>query len=122
MISYRDSVHDELGRLERAQKAGVVLADLKVTHSPACNRPLEAPPTNSDYCHLCRRPFGTSPPGQARLDRLEFEMEQLKATLAEANEMVASLQAESERLSAELASDLGRIQSACVVTGSWSGY
>jgi uncharacterized small protein (DUF1192 family) len=45
----------------------------------------------------------------SRLDRIEFELEQLRATFAEANEMVASLQAEGERLFAELASDRSQI-------------
>jgi chromosome segregation ATPase len=105
MKTYRDSIQEELGRLERAKKAGVVLADLKVTHCPACDRPIDAPAPDADSCHVCRRPFSASDPGQNRLNRLEFEMEQLKATLAEANEMIASLQAEYERLSAEIASD-----------------
>lgn len=104
MQSYRNSLQDEVGRMERAKKAGVVLADLKVTHCPACDRPIEAT-TSNDACHVCHRPFGTSKPGLSRLDRIEFEMEQLQASLAEANEMVESLQGESERLASELSSD-----------------
>ncbi len=109
MKAYRDSIQEELGRLERAKKAGVVLADLKVTHCPACDRPIESPPPNTDTCHVCRRPFGTPQPGLSRLDRLEYEMEQLKATFAEANEMITSLLAENTRLSAETVSDRSQI-------------
>lgn len=104
MQSYRNSLQDEAGRMERAKKAGVVLADLKVTHCPACDRPIEAA-ANNDACHVCHRPFGTSQPGLSRLDRIEFETEQLRASLAEATEIVDSLRAESERLASELSSD-----------------
>ena len=38
MIAYRSSVEQEAGRLERAMKAGSLLADLKVTHCPVCDQ------------------------------------------------------------------------------------
>lgn len=104
MQSYRNSLQDEAGRMERAQKAGIVLANLKVTHCPACDRSIESA-AKKDTCHVCHRPFETSNPGLSRHDRIEFEMEQLRASLAEANEIVDSLQIESERLAAELVSD-----------------
>jgi uncharacterized coiled-coil protein SlyX len=109
MTAYRNSIQEELGRLERAKTAGVVLADLKVTHCPACDRPIEASTQDSDSCHVCLRPFGPSKPGLSRLDRVEFELQQLHASFAEANEMVASLQSENERLCAELLSDRSQI-------------
>ena len=109
MIEYGKSIHEEIGRLERAKRAGIVLADLKVTHCPACDRPIETAPQASDSCYVCLRPFGTSKPGLTRLDRVEFELEQLRATHSEADEMVASLRAEVERLSAEQASDRSQI-------------
>jgi hypothetical protein len=101
MTAYRVSIQEELGRLERAQKAGMVLADLKVTHCPACDKPIQPSPHNSESCHVCQRPFGNSKPGLSRLDRIEFELEQLKATLAEADELVATLNSETQRLAAE---------------------
>ena len=109
MTAYRTSIQDELGRLERAQKAGTVLADLKVTHCPACDRPIQSSPRQQEACHVCQRPFGTSKPGISRIDRIEFELEQLKATLAEANEMVATLSSEAERLAAEQSSERSQI-------------
>lgn len=105
MTAYRVSIQEELGRLERAQKAGMVLADLKVTHCPACDKPIQSSPHNSESCHVCQRPFGNSKPGLSRLDRIEFELEQLKATLAEANELVATLNSETQRLAAEQTSE-----------------
>jgi len=109
MTAYRTSIQEELGRLERAQKAGIVLADLKVTHCPACDRPIQAPPQHNESCHVCQRPFGTSKPGLSRLDRIEFELEQLKATLAEADEMVTTLTSEADRLAAEQSSERSQI-------------
>ena len=38
MIAYRSSVEQEAARLERAMKAGSVLADLKVAHCPVCDQ------------------------------------------------------------------------------------
>jgi hypothetical protein len=105
MIDYRTSIQEELGRLERAQKAGIILADLKVTHCPACDRPIQSSLHHSESCHVCQRPFGDNKPGLSRLDRIEFELEQLKATLAEANEMVATLNSEAGRLAAEQTSE-----------------
>lgn len=109
MTEYRTSIQEELGRLERAQKAGIVLADLKVTHCPACDRPIQASPQHNEACHVCQRPFGTSKPGLSRLDRIEFELEQLKATLAEADEMVTTLSSEANRLAAEQSSERSQI-------------
>jgi len=57
--------------MERAQKVGNVLADLKVTHYPACDRPIELA-AKKDTCDGCQRPFGTSQPGLSRHDRIEF--------------------------------------------------
>ncbi len=105
MTAYRASIQEELGRLERAQKAGVVLADLKITHCPACDRPIAASPMDDNSCHVCQRPIGTITPGLSRLDRIEFEREQLAATLAEADEMMTTLSSEAERLAEEEASE-----------------
>jgi hypothetical protein len=109
MTAYRSSTQDELGRLERAKKAGIVLADLKVTHCPACDRPIQSSAEHNEACHVCQRPFGASKPGISRLDRIEFELEQLKATLAEADEMVATLSSEEQRLAAEQSSERSQI-------------
>lgn len=105
MTAYRDSIQEELGRLERAQKAGIVLADLKITHCPACDRPIQPKSQNPESCHLCQRPFGDAKPGLSRLERIEFELEQLKAALSEATEIVVTLNSEAEKIEKERRSE-----------------
>jgi mannose-6-phosphate isomerase-like protein (cupin superfamily) len=75
MTTYRTSIQEELGRLERAQKAGIVLADLKVTHCPACDRPI--PPADFWY-DQARHEWVIVLKGAARL---QFEDEVLEMTL-----------------------------------------
>ncbi|MCZ2340448.1 MAG: hypothetical protein LC104_01470 [Bacteroidales bacterium] len=99
MLVYRASIEQEAGRLERAMKAGSLLADLKVTHCPACDQPV-MPQSSSSDCYLCHRPMPTSL-ATASAARLEMEMEQTKAVLQEATEMVSVLVKDKERLEAE---------------------
>lgn len=100
MEAYRASVEQESGRFERAMKAGSLLADLKVTHCPACDQPITPQPSSSD-CHLCHRPMPTGSVANSTA-RLEMEMEQTKAILQEATEMVGALKKDKERLESEL--------------------
>lgn len=100
MVVYRQSVEQEAGRLERAMKAGNLLADLKVTHCPACDQPVT--PQSSSDCYVCHRPMPTSH-AAASAARLEMEMEQTKAVLQEASEMVGVLVKDNDRLEMEWA-------------------
>jgi len=104
---YHTSVEQEAGRLERAMKAGRVLADLKVTHCPACDQPVKPQSSFSD-CYLCHRPMPT-PPIATSAARLELEMEQTKAVLQEATEMVGVLAKDKEGLETELVHVTGQI-------------
>src|SRR5581483_11254716 len=90
MMAYRSSVEQEAGRLERAMKAGSVLADLKVTHCPVCDQPVTAQ-TSETTCYLCQRPMSASATATSAA-RLEMEVAQTKAILQEATEMVAVLE------------------------------
>jgi len=98
MTTYRTTIEAELGRLERAQKAGALLADLKVTHCPACDNPVATLSQNDPRsCYLCKRPIDSSSHGTGRIERLMFEIEQLKASLAEADDMIGVLRQEVEK-------------------------
>ena len=89
MHSYHSTVEQELGRLERAQKAGSVLADLKVTHCPVCDRPVPPQQADEATCYLCHRPRDTGST-VGNTGRLDLEIDQTKAVLVEAAEMVRS--------------------------------
>ncbi len=108
MQSYRGSIEQEVERLMRAQKAGSVLADLKVTHCPVCDRPVTQQNSEAS-CFLCHRPFDAAT-SQGSGQRLEMEVEQAKAVLAEGNEMIAILQRDRERIESEVAKLEMRIQ------------
>jgi predicted nucleic acid-binding Zn-ribbon protein len=100
LTTYRASVEQEVSRLERAMKAGSVLADLKVTHCPVCDRPLSSSSDDGTACYLCHRPM-EAVSGSGSLDRLDLEIEQAKAVLAEATEMVNLADRDRQRIEAE---------------------
>jgi DNA repair exonuclease SbcCD ATPase subunit len=99
MMAYRSSVEQEAGRLERAMKAGSVLAELKVTHCPVCDQPI-SPQASDTTCFLCHRPM-TASAAATSAARLEMEVAQTKAVWQEATEMVAVLEKDRERLKAD---------------------
>lgn len=99
MISFRTAIDEELNRLSRAIKAGTVLADLKLTHCPACDQPV-TPRDEGTLCYLCQRPTPDMPTN-ANVERLELELAQTKANLAEADEMVNILERDRNRIQAD---------------------
>lgn len=108
MTEYQSSVQHEVQRLKRAKMAGVTLADLKVTHCPVCDRPVSEIGSDSN-CYLCGRPRD-SHESEDNLARLDLEIEHASAVLAEANEMVAVLERDLQRIDSELAHLRIRIQ------------
>ena len=108
MSAYRSTVEQELGRLERAQKAGSVLADLKVTHCPVCDRPIAPQQADETTCYLCHRLKDTgSTVGSA--GRLDLEIDQAKSVLVEASEMVSVLDRERQHIEADMLRAKSRI-------------
>jgi hypothetical protein len=91
---YESALQQERNRLERSEAAAAVLDDLRITNCPACDQSLDdRPRTPSEVCFLC----GQSTPlvdadGAAR--RLKFERNQLAAELAEAQQLLGSIDAE----------------------------
>src|SRR5208283_4141637 len=52
---YQDLVAEEIARMQRARQAGALLADIKITHCPACDREIEPPSEDTAICYLCGR-------------------------------------------------------------------
>ena len=100
MQSYCSSVQQELERLLRAQKAGTVLVDLKITHCPACDRPVEQTESSSE-CFLCHRQYDQNP-STTSVQRLEMEVDQAKAVFTEGVEMIEVLRRDNQRLESEI--------------------
>lgn len=101
---YRAEIADEIDRLSRAEDACAVLADLKVTHCPACDRPMENSVVHHDNCFLCHRPL----PNELSIEqlgavRVQFESDRLAGEIEEADQLLAVLQQDEERLVRDIA-------------------
>lgn len=99
--AHRGLVDDELGRMERTREAGTLLADLKITHCPACDRPIDQSESESLRCYLCRRPNSSSSQSEMAVRRLDFEIEQLRAELKETDQLIGVVVKELVRSNAE---------------------
>jgi chromosome segregation ATPase len=86
---YYNTLDNELARLQRAMKAGETLADLKVTHCPACDQPIDPAEDETRDCYVCRRPKPASGDGAKRL---AFEIDHVRAEQEETRELLTTLQ------------------------------
>lgn len=104
MNRYRTEVRDELDRMTRAEDAGELLADLKITHCPSCDQPIAGISTDPEHCFLCHRKLPDEPLiEELGAVRLQFERKRLSGELEEADELIAVLQREVKRLLNDLA-------------------
>ncbi|MFN0019490.1 MAG: hypothetical protein ACKVP0_14615 [Pirellulaceae bacterium] len=103
---FQSKVIAEISRLERAQKAGDVLANLKVTHCPVCDRQIKKTMTaDGTECYLCHQPTAMNGDTSSEpFQRLEFELEQLKGEKKEIGELVESLTANREKYASSIQS------------------
>lgn len=85
---YHADLAEEIERMERAEDVGAVLADLKITHCPACDQPVNDLAYHGHDCFLCHQHL---PPEPMIADlgsvRLRFERDRLAGELAEAIEL-----------------------------------
>ncbi len=113
MKVYRDLIEDELDRMQRAKKAGNLLADIKVTHCPACDRELLPQKGSGSSCYVCGRSTTSGDDGTAE-KRLDLELDQLTGELGETDELIATLSRDIRELSTaklKLDENLERVQS-----------
>jgi hypothetical protein len=104
LLRYQVELTEETDRLSRAADAGAVLADLNVTHCPACDQPVLPGATADHECFLCRRPLPErSLPANLGSVRLQFERERVAAELQEAGELVDVVRRDEARLAREIA-------------------
>ncbi|MCI0489081.1 MAG: hypothetical protein L0229_21015 [Blastocatellia bacterium] len=109
---YRQALKSELDRLNRAKAAGDILADIKITHCPACDQPLDEPSSKPGHCHLCRRPKALSNADSSK--RVDFEFEQLTEESNEVVDLISRLRMdESNRMRevGEAIEEIARIES-----------
>jgi hypothetical protein len=103
MGRYREELADEMDRMSRVNDSGEVLADLRVTHCPACDQSVESKRAPSDHCFLCSQEL---PSDSATTDlgkvRVQFETDRLKGESKETDELIALLRREAAVVSANL--------------------
>ncbi|CAM3737866.1 hypothetical protein [Bordetella tumulicola] len=107
MQRYRDDLTNELARLHRAEDAGALFADLKITHCPACDQTVAQQAVDVTDCHLCHQHLPVEPMVEGLgAARLQFENNRLTGELQEAETLLVVLGREVERLAhAQLALD-----------------
>lgn len=110
----RIDLGSELERITRANDAGEVLSDLRITHCPACDQPVARLDTESGDCFLCHQHL---PPGddsqQLGSVRIQFEQGRLTAELNEVGDLISILEREVKELTNNLAracDELGKVE------------
>jgi hypothetical protein len=100
---YRVDLAEEFERMNRAQDAGEVLADLRITHCPACDQTVSDSPLVDHRCFLCHQ----SLPNDGVLEglgvaRLRFERERLSGEIKEGEELAIVLERDSRRVAEQI--------------------
>jgi hypothetical protein len=108
---YRTELEDEIDRMARAEDAGAVLADLKVTHCPACDQPVAKTTSDPDHCFLCHQVLHDEPPvEELGAVRLRFERDRLTGEFKEADELFGLLQRNAKRVDDDIAAAEERLR------------
>ena len=101
---YRSDLADELDRIARAEDAGTILADLRITHCPACDQAIAPTEHEPDHCFLCHQHLPNEPViEELGIVRLKFERDRLSGELKEVNELLDILQREHKKQTMEIA-------------------
>lgn len=97
---YRADLAAEIERMGRVADASELLADLKVTHCPACDQGI-IPYLRPDHCFVCHQHLPEEPEiaGLGEV-RLQFEQDRLKAELLEAEELISVLERDVDKQTA----------------------
>ncbi|MBU4278194.1 MAG: hypothetical protein KKC30_15745 [Proteobacteria bacterium] len=98
MQGYRADVQDELERVSRAEDAGAVLADLKITNCPACDQSVSDTSEDPRKCFLCHQDMPDQPLiEELGTARIHFERDRLEGEIKETNELIGVLHSEKNR-------------------------
>ncbi len=101
---YRNDLENEIERMARAEDAGELLADLKITHCPACDQPVDNKTTDEEKCFLCHQHLHKEPLiEELGAVRLRFERDRLTGEFKEMDELLKLLDRDAKRLAEEIA-------------------
>ena len=93
---YTLELEDEAVRLGRAEDAGMILSDLKVTHCPACDQAVDSHHVNPDECFLCHQQLpDIINMKELGVARLQFEGDRLLGELKESKDLLGALRKET---------------------------
>lgn len=96
---YRTELANERDRMARAEDAGAILSDLKITHCPACDQPITKTSDDPEHCFLCHQVLQDKPfMEELGATRLQFERERLEGEIKEAGELLEILQRDVDRI------------------------
>jgi len=100
---YYNELQEEINRLARSEDAGAILADLKITHCPACDQTIVNISSDRQECFLCHQTV----PQQVTIEqlgavRIRFERDRLSGELKEADELLSVLKRDAKRLTEEI--------------------
>jgi hypothetical protein len=96
MKNLRQLLSEESQKLTRAQEASYVLADLRVTHCPACDQALEKS-SDDCTCYVCKRTLPAVDGSARPSKRIEFETEQVQSELEETGELIKELESDLDQ-------------------------
>lgn len=101
--TYNDDLTEESSRMNRAADAGSVLADLKITHCPACDQVVANDGVDHEHCFLCHQSVQAEPMlEELGAARLQFEQNRLSGELKETAELKGVLEREIASLASEI--------------------
>jgi hypothetical protein len=89
--AYIVDLTEELDRMARAEDAGNALADLHITHCPACDQPVADSQLDPSSCFLCHQSLPLSGGADQGEARLQFERDRLTGELKEGQELSETL-------------------------------
>lgn len=89
--AYKTSIASEMSKLERAKSASSVFENLKVTHCPVCDQPVNFK-SDSEHCFLCGKTWIQVK--ELDNDRLNVEMVRLQEDLLEVNDLIKQITSE----------------------------
>jgi hypothetical protein len=85
------SITNEIDKLDRTKTSGEILANLQITHCPACDQEISSKENlNEEVCFLCHQPMIAN----NNMDRIDFEMAQLNSEFDELQEILKQLENE----------------------------
>ena len=111
LYEYTKTLEVELSRFARVKAGALTLADLKVTHCPACDQEVRDGRYDPDCCQVCGQvhssKIGERSSGQTRI---EFEEQQINEELTELRRLIGELEQEQRASEARIEDLANQIQ------------